>query len=131
MIDFIKIYLVALIIFLGIDGVWLAIIAKNFYQDKLGFIMTDHPNWLAAIILYVFMVVGLVFFVINPALAQNSLKYAILAGVLFGAVGYATYDLTNLATLKNWPLIVSVIDIVWGGILNGLVAGLTFLIFKK
>lgn len=127
----IKIYVVALIAFLLIDMVWLGIVAKNFYKSQIGFIMAPQVNWTAAIIFYCIFVAGVVFFVINPALAKDSLPYALLTGGLFGFITYATYDLTNLATLKDWPLVVTVVDLIWGTFLSSATATLSFLFIRR
>ncbi len=121
---------VALVIFFAIDMVWLGLIAKNLYSKYLGFIMAPNVKWLAAIIFYLVFIVGLAFFVIEPALAKQSLSYAIFAGLFFGFVTYATYDLTNLATLKDWSLLITIIDLVWGSFLGGAVSTLTYLILR-
>lgn len=121
---------VAFAIFFAIDILWLGLIAKNMYSKHLGFIMAPKVKWVAAIIFYILFVIGLVFFVINPAIAKGSWSYALLAGVFFGFITYATYDLTNLATLKDWPLVITIIDLAWGSFLGGTVSVLTFLIMR-
>ena len=93
--------------------------------------MRPDINWTAAIIFYLLFILGLVFFVIAPAIEKNSLTHALLFGALFGLITYATYDLTNLATLKNWPILVSVVDMVWGVVLSASVATITYLIAAK
>lgn len=128
--EFMKTYSVAFVVFLVIDLLWLGLIAKNLYQTELGFIMAESPNWIAAGIFYLIFIVGLVFFVINPALAKDSWKYALLVGLFFGFITYSTYDLTNLATLKDWPLKVTLIDLVWGSSLGASVSTITFFIVK-
>ena len=128
---FIKTYLIALVIFFIIDIFWLVVVARKLYQEKLGFIMSDSPNWIAAAIFYLIFIVGVVFFVINPALEKESWKYALLVGMLFGFITYSTYDLTNLATLKNWPLQITIIDLIWGTSLGGLVSTITYFICRK
>ena len=128
---FIKTYLIALVILFIIDIFWLVVVARKLYQEKLGFIMSDSPNWIAAAIFYLIFIVGVVFFVINPALEKESWKYAILVGMLFGFITYSTYDLTNLATLKNWPLQITIIDLIWGTSLGGLVSTITYFICRK
>ena len=125
---FIKIYLTTLSIFLAIDMVWLGLVAKSFYSSQIGFLMTEQVNWVPAILFYLLFCLGLVILVIKPALQKKSLKDAVLKGALLGLVTYATYDLTNLATLKNWPVLVTMVDLVWGTILSSLVSGATFLI---
>jgi uncharacterized membrane protein len=114
---YIKLYLLTLIAFFAIDMVWLGLIARGFYQKHLGFLLRSSPNWTAAIIFYLLFVLGIVVFVIAPGLQAGSVKKVLLLGALFGIVTYATYDLTNLATIKNWPWIVSVVDIAWGCVL--------------
>lgn len=128
---FIKLYFIALPVFLAIDMIWLGLVAKNFYAKQIGFLMKTNINWTAAIIFYLIFIVGLVIFVISPALDKNSWKQAVLLGALFGLIAYATYDLTNLATIKNWPLIVTVADLFWGAILSASVSLITYLIATK
>ncbi len=128
---FLKIYLTTLSIFLAIDMVWLGLISKNFYSTQIGFLMNDQINWISAVLFYLLFCLGLVILVIKPSLQKKSLKDAILKGALFGLVSYATYDLTNLATLKNWPILVTVVDLVWGTVLSSLVSVAAFLISIK
>ncbi|MCW1949700.1 MAG: DUF2177 family protein [Candidatus Shapirobacteria bacterium] len=127
----IKQFFVTLASFLIIDGVWLTLIAKNFYAKHLGFIMSKTPNLTAAGIFYLIYVFTLVVLIISPALAKGSLVSAILTGALFGLCAYATYDLTNLATIKDWPLIVTIVDLIWGTFLSGAVAGLSYFILTR
>ena len=128
---FIKLYLIALPVFLIIDALWLGLIAKNFYREQLGFLMKTEINWLSAVIVYLLFIVGLVFFVISPAFAKNSWTHAFLAGMLFGLITYATYDLTNLATIKDWPLFMTIVDLIWGTVLALSVSTITYLIAIK
>lgn len=127
---FIKYYLVALIVFLVIDLLWLGLIAKNLYSKQIGHLMSENVNWIAAIVFYLLFIVGLVFFVIMPAIEKGSWSYALLVGFLFGLITYATYDLTNLATLKDWPISITIIDLFWGSSLGGLVSMITFFIVR-
>ncbi len=128
---FIKLYFIALPIFLVIDMLWLGLIAKNFYAKQIGFLMKTNVNWTAAIIFYLLFVVGLVLFVIAPALEKHSWLYALLFGALFGLITYATYDLTNLATIKDWPIIVTIIDLIWGVVIAAIVSIISFFIATK
>ncbi|MEI6806459.1 MAG: DUF2177 family protein, partial [Myxococcaceae bacterium] len=98
---FIKLYLMTLPILFALDMVWLTLVAKNFYAAQIGFLMKPDINWMAAVLFYLVFIVGLVLFVIMPALEKNSWIHALLFGALFGLISYATYDLTNLATLKD------------------------------
>lgn len=127
----IKTYFITLAVFFLIDMFWLAVVAKELYRKELGFLMSDKPNLVAAVIFYLVFILGLIFFVINPALNKESWKYALLAGMLFGFITYSTYDLTNLATIKNWPLKITVIDLIWGSSLGGVVSTISFFILKK
>lgn len=129
--QFVKLYFYTLPIFLAIDGFWLAVIAKNFYGKHLGFFMAPKPNWLSAGIFYLGYVIGILIFAVNPALRESSLGKAVLLGALFGMFCYATYDLTNLATIKNWPWFITVIDIIWGSFVTALVAIAGYLIGRR
>ncbi|MDD4184777.1 MAG: DUF2177 family protein [Candidatus Izemoplasmatales bacterium] len=126
---FLKYYLIAFGIFLAIDMLWLGLIAKNLYQKYIGSLLGP-VNWVAAIVFYLLFIVGLVFFVINPAVEKQSLAYVIGAGLFFGFITYATYDLTNLATLKGWSWQITLIDLAWGSFLGGSVSTLTYLIVR-
>ncbi|MFA5748393.1 MAG: DUF2177 family protein [Candidatus Absconditabacterales bacterium] len=128
---FIKIYLTALPVFLVIDMIWLSLIAKSFYSRQIGFLMKTNINWAAAIIFYLLFIIGLVLFVITPALDKKSWLQALWMGALFGLITYATYDLTNLATLRNWPLLVTFVDLLWGAFLAAAVSVITYFIAIK
>ncbi len=104
------------------DFIWLGFVARNFYKEQLGFLMLDRPLMGVAVGFYALYLVGLVIFGVSPGLRDGSWKMALLYGALFGLFCYATYDLTNLATLRNWPSIVSIVDICWGVVLSGAAA---------
>jgi uncharacterized membrane protein len=124
---YIKLYVAALIAFLAIDSVWLGIIARRFYGKYLGFLLADQPNWWAAAAFYLLFVAGMVVFVVAPAVQAGSLWRALLLGAFFGLVTYATYDLTNHATVKNWPWIVTLVDLCWGAALSASVCTIAYL----
>lgn len=128
--EHVKTYVVTFVIFFAIDLVWLGVIAKNLYKQHLGFLMADKVNWGAAIVFYALFIAGLIFFALNPAIEKDSLVYAILAGSFFGLITYATYDMTNLATLKDWPVVITVIDIIWGTVLCSLTTAGSFLVLR-
>lgn len=111
--------------------VWLGLAAKNFYAKHIGFLMKANVNWAAAILFYLLFIAGLVVFVVVPALEKGSWVRALLFGALFGLITYATYDLTNLATLKDWPLVVTVVDLIWGTVLAASVSVGTYVIAAK
>jgi uncharacterized membrane protein len=129
--QWIKTYMITLIIFFLIDIVWLSFVSNDLYHDKIGYLMKVDINWTAAILFYLLFIAGMIFFVINPALAKGSWKFALLAGGFFGMVAYATYDMTNLATLKDWPLSITVLDILWGTVLCGLTSMISFFIMRN
>ena len=117
-----KTYLIAFSVFLVIDLLWLGIIAKSFYIRHLEPFFAEKINWPAAFIFYILFVAGILIFAIFPALEKQSLQRAVVYGALFGFFTYATYDLTNLATLRNWPVIIVIVDILWGTVLCAAVA---------
>ena len=128
--EFIRNYGIALVVFFLVDIAWLGFVAKKLYANYLGHLMAEKTNWPAAIIFYSLYVLALLFVVINPALEKSSIMYALLGGGLFGLITYGTYDLTNLATLKDWPILITVLDIVWGTFLNGMTASISFYIIS-
>lgn len=123
-------YLLTAAVFFAIDMLWLGLIAKGLYNKYLGSFLAEQVNWTAAIIFYLLFIVGIFIFAIMPAVEKDSLMKAVLLGALFGFFTYATYDLTNLATLKDWPLKIVLIDIVWGAVLTASVSTSGFLIMK-
>lgn len=123
-----KLYAIAFPVFLAIDMVWLIFIAKKFYAEQIGYIMTKNPNLIAAFAFYLLFIAGLIVFVITPALDKRSWIYALGMGAFFGLVTYATYDLTNLATLRDWPMLVTVVDLIWGTTLAGSVSLISYMI---
>ena len=123
-------YFLTTLVFFAIDMVWLGFIAKGLYRKYLSGFLSDTVNWTAAIIFYLIFIVGIFFFAILPAHENNSLSKAIINGALFGLFTYATYDLTNLATMKNWPLTIVFVDIAWGMLLTALVSTAGFFIVK-
>lgn len=131
MLTAIKVYGVTLGLFLLIDMIWLGLISPNFYRKHLGFLMKTEVNWIAAVAFYLIFVAGIVFFVVYPAISRDSLLFAALAGGFFGLVAYATYDLTNLATIRHWPPVVTVVDLVWGTVLSGTLATIGFLFGRR
>lgn len=122
-------YLLTVPAFFLIDMIWLGLVAKNFYQSQIGFLLGP-VNWTAAILFYLLYIAGIIFFAVNPALIAGSFAKAVLYGALFGFFAYATYDLTNLATVKDWPLLVTIVDLLWGTVLTGSVAAAGYYLGK-
>ncbi len=127
---YIKLYFATLAVFFVVDMLWLGLIARTFYKKHLGFLMAPDVNWYAALIFYFLFIAGILIFVVLPGIRENSLSATILKAAMFGLITYATYDLTNLATVKNWPLIITVVDLIWGIILSTIVSIAGFLIGK-
>jgi uncharacterized membrane protein len=115
---YIYLYLLTFVVFLAIDAIWLGVIAKNLYAEKIGHLLADNPNLIAAGVFYLLFVVAVIVFAVIPGYEAQSITRTIILGALFGMITYATYDLTNLATLKEWPLSVTIIDIIWGASLS-------------
>lgn len=117
--QFLKHYLVTLVVFTAIDLVWLLFISRKLVQNKIGHLMAEKVNLPAAAIFYLLYIAALVFFVVTPATEKSSVLYALGVGAFLGLVAYGTYDLTNLATLKDWPVSMTVIDLAWGTFVTG------------
>ena len=123
-------YALTFVVFFIIDMAWLGFIAKNIYKKYLGDLLSENVNWTAAIIFYLLFIVGIFIFVILPSVEKDSVRSAIVLGALFGFFTYATYDLTNLATLKGFPTTIVYIDLAWGAILTSIVSTAGFYITK-
>lgn len=123
-----RVYLITLGIFLIIDIIWLGLLAKNMYRKELGYIMSDKPNWVAALLFYLIFIFGLTYFVIKPGLESGNMLVTVINGMLLGFVSYATYDLTNLATIKDWPVMITAVDLIWGTFLGGIVSFLSYFV---
>lgn len=127
---YLKLYALTVPIFFIIDIIWLGVIAKEFYRRNLGFILSPEINWKAAVVFYLMYIVGIIFFAVRPAVNHGSWMQAAILGGLYGFFTYATYDFTNLATIKDWPIPIVVVDIVWGVCLCALVATISYAIAK-
>ena len=114
MLPYVVLYLATVPVFFVIDLVWLGVIARDFYRDQLGPLMADQIVWPVAILFYLLFIAGLIFFAVVPAIEARSWTRALVLGAAFGFFAYATYDLTNLATLRDWPPLLTVVDIAWG-----------------
>jgi uncharacterized membrane protein len=114
----------------ALDYVWLGFVAKKMYYSELGKLLLDVPNMVPAVLFYAIYVIGTVLFVVNPALEKDSWLFAAGMGALFGFICYATYDLTNLSTVKGFSLKITIIDLAWGAALTAIVATGTFFITK-
>ena len=112
-------YGVTAVVMIAIDLVWLGLIAKPLYQGGIGHLMADQPNIPIALVFYLIYALGLMVFAITPEQSVPGWSRALMVGALFGFFAYATYDLTNLSTLRGWPLGLSLMDIAWGTLVSG------------
>lgn len=120
------IYLSFLITLIAIDLVWLLGVAKNLYRNEMGDLMASEPKLLAGLTFYLIYALGVCIFVIVPALSKQSWLYALQYGALFGLFCYMTYDLTNLAVVRNFPTQLAFIDIAWGSFVTALCASFAY-----
>ena len=127
---YIKIYGVALVAFLVIDLIWIGLFANNFYRNRLGYILADSPNLIAAVIFYLMFIAGLIYFAVRPGLSSNGYLSGIFKSALYGLITYGTYDLTNLALIENWPVSVTIVDMLWGMSVSTLV-GIISIVFGR
>ncbi|MHC4962601.1 MAG: DUF2177 family protein [Planctomycetota bacterium] len=124
-------YAVSVPVFFAVDMIWLGVIARGFYRKALEPLLTPNINWTAAIVFYFLFLVGILVFALLPGLKKQSFVYTVSMAALFGFIAYATYDLTNLATLRDWPLLMSMVDMLWGAFLSASTAGVTYLIMSR
>jgi uncharacterized membrane protein len=113
-------YAGTLISFLLIDALWLGTVARSFYRNQLGDMMLPSPNLAAAAIFYIVFAIAVVILAVRPGLEAGSISAAIGYGAVLGLAAYGTYDMTNLSTLKGWPVQLTIVDLVWGTILTGI-----------
>src|SRR3569833_32483 len=125
---FVVAYIVTAIVFLGLDALWLSQIALGMYRRELGALLLDKPNLAIAGIFYLLFVIGIVVLAILPALNGGGWGNALLMGAVLGLVAYGTYDITNLSTLKNWSLTVTIADLIWGTALTAVSATVGYLV---
>jgi len=128
--EFLKLYITAALTFLALDSVWLGVIAPKFYQKYIGHVMAEKANFVAAGLFYALFIAGLVFFVLQPAVREGSWSMALARGALFGLVTYGTYDLTSQAVVKNWPWLVTGVDLLWGTFITAAVSVTAFFVAR-
>jgi uncharacterized membrane protein len=125
---YILLYAATVPVFFLIDLVWLGVVARDFYRSQIGSLMADPIVWWAAILFYLLFIAGIIFFAVLPGLDAGSWTKALVLGAAFGFFAYMTYDLTNLATLRGWPITLVVVDIAWGTVLAASVATASYFI---
>ena len=123
-------YIATAVVFFGLDFIWLSRVAIGFYKSKIGPLMLEKPNFAAAGIFYLFYIAGIVYFAVAPALNGGEWNTAMISGAILGFIAYGTYDMTNLSTLKNWSLSMSIVDIIWGTVLTSTAATAGFAITR-
>ena len=130
LVQFFKLYLIAVPVFFAIDLIWLGLVAQGFYQSQIGSLMRESVRWVPAVIFYLLFVAGIILFAVWPGIENSSILKTLALGAALGFLAYATYDLTNLATLKDWPVKIVVVDIIWGSVLSGGVSAITYYIYQ-
>lgn len=126
--SYIVAYIATAVVFFAIDYVWLSRIAVDFYRSRMGDMLLAQPNLAAAGLFYLIYVAGIVYFAVAPALSSGTALSAFAAGAILGLIAYGTYDMTNLATLRNWSMAVTVVDIAWGAFLTGTAAAAGYMV---
>jgi len=126
-----KLYVTLLAAFLVVDAIWLGLVARGLYRDQLGHLLAPEVNWLAAGVFYLLFIAGIQLFVVEPGIQRGASGWTLRRAALFGLVTYATYDLTNLATLRDWPLLVTIVDLAWGAVLCTIVSLAGFLAGRR
>lgn len=131
MIRLVGAYAAVVIVVAALDMLWLGVIAKATYQSALGHLLAARPNFLAAVLFYFVYSLGLMVFAITPHALDQAWRGTIIAAALFGFVAYATYDLTNLATLRDWPIGLSILDMIWGVVISVIAGTVGKLVFSR
>jgi uncharacterized membrane protein len=121
-------YACAALVMLPLDIAWLSTMGRTFYRQQLGDLLLERPAWVPALSFYLLYAAGVVVFAVLPAVREQSLLVAVGFGALFGLIAYATYDLSNLATLRGFTTTVAVVDLAWGSVLTALTAGGTYIL---
>ena len=127
---FLKMYAVGIVTFFAVDLLWLGVVAKGFYQQRMGHLMRPDVQWVPAVLFYLLFVAALVVFVAGPAAERQSVGRAIGYGAFFGLAAYAAFDLTGLALLKDFPMSVALVDLAWGAFLSATVSAVVVLVSK-
>ena len=131
MTTYLKLFCLALPIMIALDASWIGVIASSFYKANIGSYLSPNPNLFAAFLFYCFYVIGIIYFALEPALKERSFMKAITPAAMLGFISYMLYDLTNVATFTNWPILLAVVDISWGVVITTLTSGLTYILATK
>ena len=128
MLRYLVAYIATVVVFLGLDAIWLSRVALGMYRRELGSLLLDKPNLPIAGVFYLLFAVGVVVLAVIPALNAGNWFTALWMGALLGLVAYGTYDVTNLSTLKDWSVTVTLADLAWGTVLTGVSATAGYLV---
>jgi uncharacterized membrane protein len=123
-------YVIVFGVFLAIDALWLSNAARWFYRPEIGQLLREHPDFVVAFVFYAMYAAGLLYFVVTPSVAANDVGMALMRGAFFGLIAYATYDMTNLATMKGFTLRIAVIDMIWGTVLSASVSAVSVYLIR-
>ena len=126
-----RLYLLTLVVYCSIDFLWVNLIIKQWFQKEVGPLMADKINWAPAILFYLLYPASLILFAIYPSLKSAYSYHALLYGAALGLTCYAAYDLTNLATLKGWPIKLAICDMVWGAFISGITSVIVYSLYKR
>lgn len=126
-----KLYLTTLILVVLVDSIWLGLVAQNFYQQQLSLVLKAQINWLPVVLFYLIFSFGLALLVVRPGIKIRNIEQVLIQAAVFGLVAYSTYDLTNWATLRNWPVLVTIVDLIWGVSLTTIVAASSYYLAIK
>ncbi len=127
----IAIYAAGLTSFLALDAIWLGTMVPRLYKPAMGELVADPFQPLPAVAFYLIYAAGLAYFAIHPALVSGKWSTALVAGAALGFVAYATYDLTNQATIRAWPAVITAVDLAWGTLASGLAATISYLVLSR
>lgn len=127
---YLKLFLALLPMMLLVDLVWLGVVMKDYYRAQIGHLMSGSVNWPPAVVFYLLFITGLIYFAVIPGVASGSIGKTFLIGAFLGLLAYGTYDLTNHATLKDWPVMMTLIDMAWGALLSGALASAGFILHR-
>lgn len=128
---YLKLYLTMLLAFLIMDAIWLGFIARGFYGKHLDYLLKSDPNWGAAFLFYLLFIAGVLVFVVVPSAQHDCVRRVMVFGAFFGLVTFATYDLTNLALVRDWPLVVTVVDLAWGMVVGASLSCVGFFVARR
>ena len=128
--QYLKLVLALIPVMIVIDLVWIGVVMKEFYRAQIGHLMSGSVVWGPAACFYILFVSGLVYFAVMPGIVSGSMVRTFLLGAFLGLIAYGTYDLTNHATFKDWPLMMTLIDMIWGAVLSGSLATLGFILAR-